>query len=73
MYKKRIFGTPPEPLFNMRALGMSAELLEETLYVLAEENEKNMDNAMERQGFFRGGKTAGIASFTFKTCVQTFC
>lgn len=59
MCKKRIFGTPPEPLFNMKTVGMSPELLEETLYVLAEENEKNMDNAGERQGFFKGGTIAG--------------
>lgn len=59
MYKKRIFGTPPEPLFNMKTVGMSSELLEETLYVLAEENEKNMDDAGERQGFFKGEITAG--------------
>ena len=38
---------------------MTPELLEEALYVLADENEKMMDRACDRQGFFKGGKTAG--------------
>ena len=59
MYKNRIFGTPPEPVFNMKSACLPPELLEEALYVLADENEKNMDNASGIQGFFKGGKTAG--------------
>lgn len=59
MYKKRIFGTPPEPLFNMKTVGMTPDLLEEALYVLAEENEKSLDGAAERQGYFKSGITAG--------------
>lgn len=59
MYKSRIFGTPPEPVFNMKSACMPPELLEESLYVLADINEKNMDDASRIQGFFKGGKTAG--------------
>lgn len=43
----------------MKSAGLTAELLEEALYVLADENEKKMDKASDRQGFFKGGKTAG--------------
>ena len=60
MYKSRIFGTPPEPVFNMKSVCMTSELLEEALYVLADENERNMDDANAKQGLFKGGKTAGI-------------
>lgn len=59
MYKSRIFGTPPEPVFNMKSACLPPELLEEALYVLADENEKSMDDASAIQGFFKGGKTAG--------------
>lgn len=59
MIRNKIFGTPPEPVFNMKSAGLTAELLEEALYVLADENEKKMDKASDRQGFFKGGKTAG--------------
>ncbi|XP_032242292.1 cyclin N-terminal domain-containing protein 1 [Nematostella vectensis] len=67
MHINRIFGTPPEPVFNMRVACLSAELLEEALYVLAEENEKNMDNAWDRQGFFKGGKPS---EYTFSLCKE---
>ena len=59
MYKSRIFGTPPEPVFNMKSACLPPELLEEALYVLADENEKSMDDANGIQGFFKDGKTAG--------------
>lgn len=59
MYKSRIFGTPPEPVFNMKSACLPSELLEEALYVLADENEKSMDDASGIQGFFKDGKTAG--------------
>lgn len=59
MYKSRIFGTPPEPVFNMKSACLPPELLEEALYVLAAENEKSMNDANGMQGFFKGGKTAG--------------
>ena len=67
MYKSRIFGTPPEPVFNMKSACLPPELLEEALYVLADENEKSMDNASGIQGFFKGGKTAGNSKL--KNCV----
>ena len=44
-----IFGTPPEPFFNMKPIGMSADLLEEWLIVLANENQQNMSNATHKQ------------------------
>lgn len=65
MYKNRIFGTPPEPVFNMKSACLPPELLEEALYVLADENEKSMDNASGIQGFFKGGKTA---EYVFLLC-----
>ncbi|XP_015754998.1 PREDICTED: cyclin N-terminal domain-containing protein 1-like [Acropora digitifera] len=65
MYKSRIFGTPPEPVFNMKSACMPPELLEESLYVLADINEKNMDDASRIQGFFKGGKTA---AYVFLLC-----
>ena len=59
MYKSRIFGTPPEPVFNMKSACLPPDLLEEALYVLAAENEKSMNDANGMQGFFKGGKSAG--------------
>ena len=59
MQRNRIFGTPPEPVFNMITSGLAPELLEEILYVLAEENEKNMDHINEHKGYFKGGRSAG--------------
>ncbi|XP_019629022.1 PREDICTED: cyclin N-terminal domain-containing protein 1-like [Branchiostoma belcheri] len=59
MDQSRIFGTPLSPIFNMRhSWGMSAELLEDTLYVLAAENEKAMKNADHAIGWFKHGKAA---------------
>ena len=63
MYKSRIFGTPPEPVFNMRSACLPPDLLEEALYVLAAENEKSMNDANGMQGFFKGGKPAGILMY----------
>ena len=59
MQRNRIFGTPPQPVFNMVTSGLTPELLEEMLYVLAEENEKNMDCVNERKGYFKTGQSAG--------------
>lgn len=58
MSKSRIFGTPPEPVFNMKTACLPPELLEEALYALAAENEKSMNTANGMQGFFKGGKNA---------------
>lgn len=59
MFRSRIFGTPPEPVFNMKTACLPPELLEEALYALAAENEKSMNGANGLQGFFKGGKNAG--------------
>lgn len=59
MFKSRIFGTPPEPVFNMKTACLPPELLEEALYALAAENEKSMNSANGLQGFFKGGENAG--------------
>lgn len=59
MFRSRIFGTPPEPVFNMKTACLPPELLEEALYALAAENEKSMNSANGLQGFFKGGKNAG--------------
>lgn len=59
MEKNRIFGTPLEPFFNNNSLGLSPSLLEDSLHTLAENNEKNMENANEKQGYFKNGKSAG--------------
>ncbi|KAI0227109.1 Cyclin N-terminal domain-containing protein 1 [Lamellibrachia satsuma] len=60
-----IFGTPPEPFFNMKPIGMSADLLEEWLIVLANENQQNMSSATHKQGYFKNGDSA---EFVFLTC-----
>ena len=57
--KTRIFGTPSEPLFN-DAFGLPPSLLDDSLQTLAENNEKNMDNADKDMGYFKNGKCAGI-------------
>ncbi|XP_078361348.1 cyclin N-terminal domain-containing protein 1-like [Oculina patagonica] len=67
MYKSRIFGTPPEPVFNMKSACLPPELLEEALYVLAAENEKSMNDANGMQGFFKGGNTA---EYVFLLCEE---
>ena len=59
MQRTRIFGTPPEPVFNMTVSGLTPDVLEEILYVLADENEKNMDCINEHKGYFKGGQSAG--------------
>ncbi|XP_035679621.1 cyclin N-terminal domain-containing protein 1-like [Branchiostoma floridae] len=59
MDQSRIFGTPLSPIFNMRhSWGMSAELLEDTLYILAAENERAMKSADQAIGWFKHGKAA---------------
>ena len=59
MEQCKIFGTPSEPLFNNN-FGLSPLLLEENLHNLAEDNEKRIDMANEKQGHFKNGKNAGI-------------
>jgi hypothetical protein len=57
--KTRIFGTPSEPLFN-DAFGLPPSLLEDSLQTLAENNEKNMDNADKDMGYFKNAECAGM-------------
>ncbi|RMX44328.1 hypothetical protein pdam_00018874 [Pocillopora damicornis] len=67
MFRSRIFGTPPEPVFNMKTACLPPELLEEALYALAAENEKSMNSANGLQGFFKGGKNA---EYVFLLCEE---
>ena len=71
MAKTRIFGTPSEPLFN-NCFGLPPALLEDSLHVLAEDNEKNMEIANEKQGYFKNGKTAGKTFLSKKRAVLAF-
>ena len=43
-----IFGSPPEPVFNLRPIGMKPELLEEWLLVLANENAETTKSATDK-------------------------
>lgn len=70
MYKSRIFGTPPEPVFNMKSACLPPDLLEEALYVLAAENEKSMNDANGMQGFFKGGRPAGNLKYKRVFCCK---
>ncbi|CAH1775233.1 unnamed protein product [Owenia fusiformis] len=51
----RIFGTPKEPLFNMRPQGMSTELLQDWLSILATENAEHMKQCSQRKSLFKCG------------------
>ena len=42
MWRGQIFGTPPEPHFNLPSAALAPELLHEWLSVLAEENAKHI-------------------------------
>ena len=56
---QQFFASPPEPLFNEKHVGMKPALLEETLQLLAKENEQNMLNLdTECNGVFKNGKRA---------------
>jgi len=56
---RQFFASPPEPLFNEKLLGMKPALLEETLQMLAKENEKNMLSVDDEcKGIFKSGKRA---------------
>lgn len=45
----KIFGTPPEPHFNLKSLSLSPPLLEEWLVVLSEENGQRVNSADPKQ------------------------
>ena len=56
---RQFFASPPEPLFNEKLLGMKPELLDNTLQMLAKENERNMLNMDDEcKGIFKSGKRA---------------
>ncbi|XP_038047122.1 cyclin N-terminal domain-containing protein 1-like [Patiria miniata] len=60
-----IFGTPPEPVFNLKGRCLSSELLEELLYVQAAQNENAVKNACSTDGAFKQGS---IAEMVFLVC-----
>lgn len=55
MDNPRIFGTPPEPVFNMKGCCLSSSLLEELLVVLAAGNEKELQRVSPNCGLFKCG------------------
>ena len=55
----KIFATPSEPLFNHEEFSLSREVLEESLNVLAQENDHLIDTATEWSGFFKEGSPVG--------------
>lgn len=59
----KIFGSPQEPFFNQQTSGLSADLLEDTLHVLAEANEKNKTSPVSGKGLFKTGALAGRTTF----------
>ena len=60
--KSRIFATPTEPVFNLKEFALSPNLLEESLHILAEENEKSIDAILETDkfGLFKDGHPIGM-------------
>ena len=44
-----IFGSPPEPIFNLKPAGAPHDLLEEWLYTMAENNVKAAQQATFKQ------------------------
>ncbi|XP_033628956.1 cyclin N-terminal domain-containing protein 1-like [Asterias rubens] len=60
-----IFGTPPEPVFNLKGSCLSSELLEDLLYVQATHNEKTAQAATSADGAFKQGT---IAEMIFLIC-----
>ena len=44
-----IFGTPPEPLFNVKPEGMKTELMEDWLSTLKEQNNKDFKCATDKR------------------------
>ena len=69
MDQSRIFGTPPEPVFNMRGCCLSPNLLEELLFTQAASNERQTQKATAEQGIFKCGSLVGESykySVTFR-------
>ena len=57
--KTRIFATPSEPHFNLESHSLSPNLLEESLNILAEENDKLIDSAKDNVCYFKDGSPVG--------------
>ncbi|XP_077989822.1 cyclin N-terminal domain-containing protein 1-like [Glandiceps talaboti] len=66
MSMEQIFGSPPEPVFNLQGACIPAELLEDMLYILASESEENAKSCLgQNYGRFCGGK---VADYIFLLC-----
>ena len=59
MADESIFGSPPEPVFNLKGCCLSSELLEDLLYVQAAQNEKTAKLSTSTDGIFKQGTIAG--------------
>ncbi|XP_041478240.1 cyclin N-terminal domain-containing protein 1-like [Lytechinus variegatus] len=55
MDTSRIFGTPPEPVFNMKGCCLSVNLLEELLFTQATANDRQIRRASAEYGLFKCG------------------
>ncbi|XP_011674143.1 cyclin N-terminal domain-containing protein 1 [Strongylocentrotus purpuratus] len=68
MDQSRIFGTPPEPVFNMKGCCLSPNLLEELLFTQAASNERQTQKATAEQGIFKCGS---LVECVFIICEKT--
>ena len=57
--RTRIFGTPSEPHFNLESHCLSPNLLEESLNILAEENDQLIEATEDSMCCFKDGKPVG--------------
>ena len=64
--RTRIFATPSEPHFNLDSHCLSPNLLEESLNILAEENDKLIDAAENSICCFKDGRPVGKPINYFK-------
>ena len=60
--RTRIFATPSEPHFNLDSHCLSPNLLEESLNILAEENDSLIDTAEDKICCFKDGRPVGNTS-----------
>ncbi|XP_065054480.1 cyclin N-terminal domain-containing protein 1-like isoform X2 [Rhopilema esculentum] len=63
----KIFATPSEPMFNHEEFSLSREVLEESLNILAQENDHLIETATECSGFFKEGSPV---EFILRLCQQ---
>ena len=67
-----IFGTPPEPVFNMKGCCLSSMLLEELLITQATCNEEQIQMVSPNYGVFKCGRLAGKkCCHKVKLCVES--